>query len=99
MLPVEEVAKLGIGLASFGALLRFLWWLAGELKESRKDFLVGLDKRDANLAAVMHLEREHNERQTARLHEAIATEARETREAIDDLGAELRHHSNGRSKG
>ena len=86
--PITEWAKLGIGFASFVALLRFMWWMATELKESRKDFLLGLDKRDANQAAQLQILREHNERQVRGLHESI-----------DDLGTEIRTYANGRDKG
>ena len=88
---LEAIAKVGLGVASFAALVWYLRWMAGELKDSRIDFLVALDKRDATLAAVMSAERDHSERQTARLHEAI-----------DDLGAEMRGHaaqSNGDGRG
>lgn len=78
-----EYGKLGVYLASFGALLRFLWWLANELKASRSDFLIALDRRDNHNATQLQLLREHHERQTARLHEAI-----------DDL----RDYGNGRDR-
>jgi len=82
-----EYAKLGIGFASFGALIWFLKWLANELKDSRVHFLVALDKQHADHASEMHLLREHNERQVVRLYEAI-----------EGLGDDIKQHNNGRDK-
>lgn len=85
---LEAIAKVGLGVASFGALVWYLRWMAGELKESRVSFLVALDKRSEHDTVQQQLNREHSERQTARLHEAI-----------NDLGDEMRQHVNGRDKG
>lgn len=85
--PIAEYGKLGVGLASFAALLRFLWWMANELKASRHDFLIALDRRDEHNSTQLQLLREHNERQVSRLHEDI-----------DTLGQEVRQHVNGRGR-
>lgn len=85
--PLTEWAKLGVLTGSFAALLWFLRWLASELKASRVDFLIALDKQHNDHATEMLHLREHNERQVRGLHESI-----------DDLGAEIRNYSNGRDK-
>ena len=67
-----EVAKIGLGVASFLALIWFLKWLAGENKASRADFLAANAALQKVFADEMRLLREHNERQVVRLHEAIS---------------------------
>ena len=77
-----EVAKIGLGVASFLALVWFLRWMATELKAAREQgikaqesaqtqFLNALAAQHRDHAEEMRLLREHNERQVVRLHEAI----------------------------
>lgn len=70
--PGAEVVKIGLGVASFLALVWFLKWMASELKASRVDYLASLEKQHKDHSEEMRLLREHNERQVVRLHEAIA---------------------------
>lgn len=89
--PGAEVVKIGLGVASFLALVWFLKWMAAELKASRVEglaaqaaaqnkFLESLDKQHKDHSEEMRLLREHNERQVVRLHAAIDEVGKNSRE-------------------
>ena len=95
---LETIAKVGLGVASFGALLFLIRWLTVEVKESRVAFaaesketraayLASLEKQHVDHASEMALLREHNTTQVRGLHDAI-----------DDLGAEMRGAANGHAR-
>lgn len=93
-----QAAQYGLGGLAFLALLWFLRWQAAELKASRTDFLLALDKRAEHDTVQQNLNREQHARQTAGLHAAIDTNHARTREALDDLAGEVRSFNNGRGR-